>query len=488
MVNECGINGSKRAGILLLLLLLIGVSLPGFAQDANYWSSSYGPGAYFTPGSVIARNRDSGVLFYNPALLALQPKNAASITGTIYQLEKIKLSTGAGNQYPLQSTATDIVPLIASNSVTIKTKNPVSVVYAIVSSTILDYKVNQRRDAIVNVLNDSYSPGNETFVGQYSNANRSSQTGAIAGLGWKISSRTSFGLSAEGWLRKQDYLLDTKTRAVFNSSNPGFPPVASVQQYYQVASQHIGWRVKLGLAHDLNERNHIGWMITTPLLRVAGKSTLLADLEINNIKLAGSDVYLLANTRQEDLKTVWKMPLSIAAGYSHDTRNGQLYFALEYFLKEKEYNVITPRAENFIRPDTTTQQSTIDLLKMKDARKAVLNASIGARYQLSPTLTLYGSLRTDFTYAKDSLYRDDDGFRVYTSSWNNYHLQFGANMTKRKFSIRSGCMITYGGRSHYRQEINFDQPNEANLLQGTLGTTRARHWLVGVLISYIHNL
>lgn len=488
MANECGANCKRRAGILSLIVLLFWSANNGYAQDANYWSSSYGPGAYFSPGSVIARNRDSGVLFYNPALLALQPKNAASITGTIYQLEKIKLKSGAGSQFPLQSASTNIVPLIASNSLTLKTRNPISVVYAIVSSTILDFNVNQRRDAIANVLDDSYSPGNETFIGQYSNVNQISQTGAIAALGWKTGRGTSLGFSVEGWLRKQDYLLDTKTRAVFNTSGTGFPPVASVTQYYQVGSQHIGLRAKLGLAHDLDERNHIGWMITTPLQRIAGKSTLLSDLEINNIKLSTSDVYLLANTRQEGLKTTWKMPLSIAAGYSHDTRNGQIYFALEYFLKVKEYNVITPLPENFIRPDTNSQQSTIDLLKMKDARKAVLNASVGARYHLSPVLTLYGSFRTDFTYAKDSLYRDSDGFRVYTSSWNNYHLQFGANMSRRKFSIRSGLMFTYGGRNNYRQEINFDQPNESNLLQGVLGTTTARHWLAGLLISYIHNL
>ncbi len=52
------------------------------AQDANYWSSSYNPAGLLTPGAVIVLNRDSGVMFFNPALLGYNTKNSASISGT----------------------------------------------------------------------------------------------------------------------------------------------------------------------------------------------------------------------------------------------------------------------------------------------------------------------------------------------------------------------------------------------------------------------
>ena len=70
------------------LLLLTGCFLLSYglsvnAQDANYWTTGYNPGGFLTPGAVIAHNRDSGVLFYNPALLAYERKNSASISGDV---------------------------------------------------------------------------------------------------------------------------------------------------------------------------------------------------------------------------------------------------------------------------------------------------------------------------------------------------------------------------------------------------------------------
>ncbi len=61
------------------------------AQDANYWSADYGPAGFFTPGAVIANNNDSGVLFYNPALLGLSHKSATTLSGTVYHYESIKI-------------------------------------------------------------------------------------------------------------------------------------------------------------------------------------------------------------------------------------------------------------------------------------------------------------------------------------------------------------------------------------------------------------
>ena len=114
----------------MLANLLVSMQLV-FGQDAHYWASSYGPAGFFTPGAVIARNKDSGVLFYNPALLAYNSRNAASITGTIYQWQKIRVPDGAGTGYPLNSAVGAIVPLIASNSISFNKKKPFTLVYAL---------------------------------------------------------------------------------------------------------------------------------------------------------------------------------------------------------------------------------------------------------------------------------------------------------------------------------------------------------------------
>lgn len=92
------------------LLLLAGYT---HAQDVNYWSSSYGPG--------------------------------------------LDLKSSGGN----------VIPQIVSNTITLKMKKPFTIAYALVHEPIMSFTGTQRKDARQNVLNDSYSPGAETFVGQY---------------------------------------------------------------------------------------------------------------------------------------------------------------------------------------------------------------------------------------------------------------------------------------------------------------------------------
>ena len=77
----------------------------GFTQDANYWSSAYGPGGFFVPGATIAKNGDSGVLFYNPALLAFNTKNASNISGSVYNFNALNIKDGTG---PVSYTHLDV--------------------------------------------------------------------------------------------------------------------------------------------------------------------------------------------------------------------------------------------------------------------------------------------------------------------------------------------------------------------------------------------
>lgn len=471
--------------IIPFLSVFLGSAL--MAQDANYWSSSYGPASYFTPGAVIAKNNDSGVLFYNPALLVFNKRNAASITGTIYQLGKINIRDGAGSGYPLKSSSSDVVPLIAANSITLKSKHPVTFVYAIVHSSVINFTATQRRDAIVNVLDDSYSPGSETFIGQYSYSNRVKETSGLLATGFQLTKKMSVGITADGRIRSQNYLVDYKSRALLNAG-PGvvFPPLVSVQNYYLNENSHVGLRFKLGWAYDVNDKHHLGVVVTTPYMRIQGKATLVSDVAISNLKLGATDLSLLANTRQTGLKTKFRTPVSVAAGYTINSNMAQVYFAAEYFSNVREYNVVAPGSGVFLRPDTST--SNVALVRMKDARRAILNLGFGLSYQLHASVIAYLSLRTDFNYADRALYKNTEGYVVNTAYWNNYHTQLGFNVVKRRFNVRSGILLTYGKTTKYLQDVNFSNPTEANLLVGDAGLTKASNFSIGVMVSYIHNL
>jgi hypothetical protein len=452
--------------------------------------AGYNAGGFFTPGAVIANNKDSGVFFYNPALLAYSTKNSTSITGTIYQWQSTTIKNGIGTGKNLSSKGASIIPQMVSGTLTFKSKKPIVIAYALIRTPVIDFSATQRRDDRFNVLDDSYSPGPEYYVGQYSYRNETTLTSGVLSTGFKVRPGLAAGISAEVQIRKQSLSSNFTSRAIINTGNDPFAsPIASAEDQYEISHTHLGLKLKGGLSYDAG-RHHLGLLVTAPLLRLGGSGTLLADVEINNITVApGTQLHLMANTRQENLKSNWKMPLSLGFGYAYDYRGGQLYLATEYFTSVKEYSVIKPRNEYFLRPDTgNNNEETAATLAFKDARKSVLNVAVGISHALRPSLMGYLSVRTDFSYADKSLFADDNGHGANTTNWGNMHVQFGVNVKKRKFNFRPGLLLTYGHTKKFSQPANFDNPNESNFLQGDMGLTSASHLSVGLLFSYIHNL
>lgn len=474
----------------LVLCMLIGTPLCVQSQDANYWSCSYGPGSFMVPGASIARNMDSGVLFYNPALLAYNKKNAAAISGNVYNFFSTKIINGAGTKLNLNSTSVAVIPVIASNTIYLNIKGkPLTVAWAILNNPVMNFNASQRRDERFNVLDESYSPGPENFVGQYTLTNAVTETSGILAFGKPVSSRMAVGISFTANIRKQYMLVDNRSRALINNNDDLFQKLVTASEYYQANNLNVGLGIKAGLSYDLAANHHLGLLITAPLIHVYSKADILSDNVINNLQLGGTEIFLLANTRQTGLKSKWKMPLSAAAGYTYDFGNGQLYLATEYFAPVKEYNIITPRNEFFIRPDTGSNNLyTAGLLRLKDARRAIINFSAAMSFKIKERVTGYCSLRTDFNYGGAKQYPGTTGYISSTAAWNLYHLNVGGNFRKRRFNLRGGLLLTYGTTSNYTQPINYDNPNESNILNGETGIVKAQRMSAGLMLSYIHNL
>lgn len=479
---------------LLLLPVLLLLLQPVLAQDAHYWSNNYGPGVFLTPGSVIASNRDSGVLFYNPALLTLSNKNRiaiSSISANIYQLESINIKNGAGTGRTLRSRSARIVPQMLSGSISLGSKAPVVIAYALINSPGLRYQSTQRRDERFNVLDDSYSPGPEYYIGDYVIENRVSETTALLGTGFRLSPRLSAGFSMEAEVHQQRYNVSTNGRALANRDiDSSSLPLVSSEAYYLANYVHVGIRFKAGLAYTAH-RHHLGLMISSPLVHIWGGGSIVTDYMLSNIQepFSGDFYDFMASARQEDLKARWKKPLSIAAGYAYDYGRGQLYFAAEYFLRISDYNILTPRNEAFVRPDTGDNRTlTASLTRLHDARRAVINFAVGMSYNIRPSITAYCSVRSDVSYADLHAFESLSGYEAFTAHWNNYHLALGANFKRQKFNFRTGFLLAYGRTGSYPQDVNFDHPNEHNLLLGDPLPTTAHRFSAGFMLSYIHNL
>lgn len=477
--------------ILITLILSTLFAVFSQAQDAGYWSSNYGPGGFFTPGAVIANNGDSGVLFVNPALLAFSPKSTATLSANVYHLESTKIRDGAGTGKDLKSLAPGIIPQMIGGTIAFKGKRPFSIGYALIHSSGINFKASQRQDKQFNVLDDSYSPGPEFYVGETILQNTATGTSGLLSAGIRLNEKLAAGISFEGMSYRQYLTNNYNSRALINQGilDTAFPMVG-VSSNYVASFTDISLRIKAGVAYDAGP-HHFGLTLTLPAVHLWGNATIVSDMVVSNLKLDPvlPQISLLASSRQEHLSTRLKTPLSLALGYLYDFTGGQLYIAAEYFGGLKEYNVVNPRNDYFIRPDTGNNNLfTRDFLKVKDLRRPVINFAIGLSHKVSPAVTTYVSFRTDATYADLSRYTDQTGYTVNTAFWDTYHMQLGGNFIKRKFNLRAGLLMAYGATGNYTREINFDNPRESNFMIGDGGHTRARHYSIGLLLSYIHNL
>ncbi|RCH54702.1 hypothetical protein DJ568_09420 [Mucilaginibacter hurinus] len=479
----------------IILVLLCFCGLKSFAQDTHYWSADYSPAGFIVPGAVITNNRDSGVVFYNPALLAFTNKNSANISGNLYQLQSIRIKNGAGPGRHLTSNNAGIVPQMVSGTMRFKGSKPFTIGYALIQDHLINYQASQQFDGRIDALLNVYSPGDEFFLGQYSLQNKVNSTSGMLSGGFKLSPRLALGFTAEGRVHTQFYSSDKSLRAIINDGrNSPFPPFVNVQEFYQAKVTHAGLRFKTGLSYDLN-RHHFGLMLTTPLLKLYGRGSILSDNALNNLAVFSEDgsqpvdtLNLLVNARQTKLKANWKMPFSAAVGYSYDFKKGQLYFAGEYFNSVADYNILLSNRDLVARPATEVNSFiTGEFFKLKDARTSVFNFGMGVSYEIKQDVTGYLSARLDKSYSDDNAFKDDLGFVSHLSSWDNIHWQVGANLKRRRFNLRAGLLFTHGYTNGYEQPINFSTPNEGNFLEGNLQNTTGRTMGVKLLLAYMHN-
>lgn len=479
----------KRRYIFIVFFLCSIISFSLKAQDAHYWSSNFSAAGFIAPGATIINNLDSGVYFINPALMAWSSKTATSISANVYSYDRIRIKNGIGIGKDLKSTGTKIIPQLISKTFKLNKDHPLTIGFALIQNPMQDARSSQRMDKKINVLDDKYSPGAETYVGQYDQNSKVTETYAQLSAGMRLNNKVAVGITLEGNLREHEVGSNLSSKAIFNSTsgNPDdiFPKVAASDVYFQNKYTHAGLRLKLGASYD-SAPHHLGLLISTPQLKLYGRGSVLADISISNLLLpeTNTELNLLASTRQTKLKANWRTPLSIAAGYGYDYGKGQISLTAEFFTGLKDYIILKPDEALFLKTGASSPaiSSLSGDLDLTDERSSILNFGAGFTRGLSPTVILMLALRTDFNYLKTK-----DSEQGHLDLWDNYHFQFGANFKRRKFNLRAGMQLSYGRTKNYSQPANFDTPTESNLLLGETGQVPAKHFGAALLLSYIHN-
>ncbi|KIO75276.1 hypothetical protein TH53_21480 [Pedobacter lusitanus] len=476
----------KKIYAFFLCLLLSSVPVLLKAQDSYYWTSNFSPAGFLTPGAAIANTRDSGIVYLNPAVMAWSDKTATSISSNVYRYDHFRIKNGVGMGKDLVANSTRIVPQLVSKTFKLNKQDPLTIGFALIQNPLQDFNTSQRLDKKANVLNDSYSPGDEVYIGQYDADSKVTETYAQISVGKRISQKLAAGLTLEGTLRNASNNSNITSRALYNTPNDPdviFPPVASNQIITSSDYTYAGVRLKFGLAYD-SGNHHWGLLLSSPLAKLYSRATFIADINSTNLTDPETGVVsnLLASTRQTNLRAKWKMPLSLAGGYAYDYGRGQIYLAAEFFGSVNSYTILKPEEDSFIRTGNGSKLPLDGALNMLDGRKKVLNVGIGYSREINEVFTLMSSLRTDFNYLNEKT--DEQG---HISLWDNYHAQIGGNFKRRKFNLRAGLLLSYGRTGSFSQQVNFDGASDKNQLIGESLQVPAKYISTGLLLSYIHN-
>ncbi len=346
-----------------------------------------------------------------------------------------------------------------------------------------DFKASARLEAEVPIVDDTESPGPETFIGQSSLSSTVRETSGGIALAYKLGNRWSVGITNLVTVRTADYIRATLARFYLNTPAGDLVSGDIIQNFRYT---HFRYSLRAGIQRQ-GEKVDFGVTVSTPGFRLFGKGIVAADITASDIKYNGNRIDVLANDRQVKLPTQFHAPFNIAAGANFKFRKSTLGITGQYYGAEDIYDILEAQSAAFVRPPGLAAALGSDaFLRVRGGARQVINAAIGYEYLLNDTWTLYGSARSDMSYYDDEL-DNVRGIRPDISSWDIYHLVLGGVWKRGRSSVSMGIQISSGKDDRKTQDGNLSNPSESNFLQGSPIITKAGYSAVGVLLGYSYS-
>lgn len=465
----------------LLLLSFVGVCTFCHAQDTHYASNQFGARSALMGGAVVGGMNDNTAIFYNPGALAFTDTGTLSINANLYQMENIRIKNAVGNEKDFQSNSLASLPLLLSGS--LRTRNTkLRLGYGLINPIGFQFKASARIDEKVQVTEDAESPGPEAFLAQTGIETKLSEVCGILGAAYRINNRLAIGLSNMVTARSHSFSRSTLTRVLLNDAQA---TLVSSDFLRSTSYFQLRYAPKIGIAFT-GQHIELGLSITPPAIAVFGRGTVLADLTGNNVLLNNKRGYVLANDQQERLRTRYRAPMSLAAGINFKRSKSLVGFTAEYHFRIKPYDVLRANPAVFVRPPELYSQLGSDkFLRVLSANKPVFNVSLGYEYRVKPELTFNTSFRTNFSFYDKDLTKLA-GLRPEFTSWDIFHYTVGGSFRRGRSSISAGLLTAWGKDRKHASSNSITQPNENNLLQGTLTLSEARYFNLGGLLGFTY--
>lgn len=474
---------------LIAVIALQAIALFASGQDNHYGWMQFGARNNILYSAGVSRFEDQSAVILNPATLTGAQASSFNFNTNVVAFNTIKFDDALGQGFTIKNSNLNVLPSMASG--VFKPANPSkkwTLGYALYHANTDVIEFSDRVQEKLDLLSEAEGPGNENYLAQYNLNNKLDEFTTVAGLGWRLTDKLSFGFSQSFTMRKQE------SREVFSAyviTDPALnAPVDLVGSNldYDAKYSTLFTHTKIGFTYQTDTWD-LGLTISSPTLRLSGKGRILADFSLTNVRIIPGIPRrnILANGKIDDIKATYKYPVNLTLAASRLIGRVRAYGSVSWYGQQGEYTVMDPGNAEFIQPPSNDNVLvTSKLLRVWSQNKAVVNACIGADWSLKDHNHLLMSIRNDNHYGV--IEPDADGINTAKKIWNNYHITIGNQRQFQKSALIVGLRYSYGINKDYPQPASFENPTEGNLLQGTRGTGTVRSTGFQLLVSYMFNI
>jgi len=346
------------------------------AQDTHYWTVQSGARANLLGGAVVADDHDLSAAFYNPAGLVRIEREAALST-FVRMSTRVTLEVDAASALVAESNVGSSAPgffAVRLSGVPLVNGDALTFSYLVRQSSKLDMSgLAASEPGVLPATAVDLSVGQDLYDGWY-------------GLSWATGSATaSFGASLYYSSVSQRQRIQTADVSIL-APGDGSATVDELQFAFSVRRLIA----KVGAEWSTGPVT-LGGAVTLPSLRLPFSSGTLT-VGHSTIPLDSVSPSELTKGRQEGIDANFRHPISVALGATVSVGSLEILSSAEWFASVDGYDVLDTEPLTAQLPPATLE------VPIRQARESVLNVGLGAAWQATSFLSVFGSARTDNSF------------------------------------------------------------------------------------------
>ena len=272
-----------------------------YGQDSHYWNIQYGTKATLLGGAVIGSVTDLSATYYNPGAISLFGDPKVILSAKMYQIERIKILNGGGENKNLDYTSISPSPSFVAFNVKIDSTGRNKLAFSVLTRQLMNFDFESRQ------MTNNDDPATSLYTtGGLSMKQDFKEIWTGVTFSHKMNER--LGLGATAYVAYRDQTTEFQTVIEELQSDHG---INSLLAYRKLNFTNYRTLLKVGLAVNLKPMT-LGLTITTPSIDILGSGSYGYHNFINNSADASKNVY--ETNSQIGLKSKYNTSWAIGLG------------------------------------------------------------------------------------------------------------------------------------------------------------------------------